>query len=172
MRTVTMDITKLGLTIGDTITIRLVNIMGGMLVDTSGYLLDSTITTTTTTFSIELLENEFIETDSIYKIILPSSLSFTFKVPFSQENIPHDMLALMRLGCTENIINEETRNLESGFVEKLDIYFAGNHPRFSKKQEDVVALYMYYADAILDTSSTIDIMKMMDEYLSTIKGDI
>jgi hypothetical protein len=37
-----------------------------------------------------------------------------------------------------------------------------------RTQKEVVNLYEYYANEIKDTTSTIDIMQMMDEYLATV----
>ncbi|MCX6076015.1 MAG: hypothetical protein NTW78_03920 [Campylobacterales bacterium] len=166
MRTVTLNIAKFGLVIGNTIKLQLINSVGGLLLSNSGYMLDSTTILDSKIFEIPLLENEHIDTLSNYKLTLPNNLNFLFKVPSSFENISHDMLSLMRIGCTKNIIDIDTKTLDSSFVEKLDIYFSGENPYFTKAQKDVVELYSYYADEILNTQSTIDIMQMMDMYLS------
>jgi len=172
MRTVTLDISKLGLVVGDAIKVQLVNSIGKLLLSSSGYMLDSTTITTANIFEISLLENEYIDSISNYKIILPSTISFTFKVPVSQENNPHDLLSLMRIGNTKDIINEDTKSLDSEFVKKLDLYFSGENPHFNKTQKNVVELYSYYADNVLKTTSTIDVMQLMDEYLFALVGEI
>ncbi len=171
MRTVTLNISKLGLVVGDVVKIQLINSVGRLLLSTSGYMHDSSTTLTSETFEVSLLENEHIDVISNYKIILPNSLYFIFQVPVSFENTPHDMLSLMRLGCVNGILDTHTKTLDAGFIEKLDLYFAGENPHFTKAQTDVVSLYAYYADEIFYTTSTIDIMQMMDSYLSTIKGE-
>ena len=172
MRRVTLVIKKLGLVVGDTIDIKLINSVGGLLLSNSGYMLDKEVTLSSELFYFYFLENEHIDSLSSYQITLPSSLIFTFKVPVSNTNIPHDILSLLRLGCTKGIIDTTSKTLDIDFVKKLDIYFTGGNPYFTSTQRDVVALYDYYADEVIDTNSTIDVMQMMDEYLATIKATI
>lgn len=171
MRTVTLDISKFGLIVGDTIKLQLINSVGGICASKSGYTLDATIVLDSTTFEIELLESEYIDMISFYQITLPNTLKFNFTVPSSFENTPHDLLSLLQLACYKGIINIEENKLEESFVEKLDLFFTGENPHFTNTQKDVVNLYIYYADKVIDTTSTIDIMQMMDEYLATLIGE-
>lgn len=171
MREVTLDIAKLGLIVGDAIKLQLVNSVGNVCMASSGYFLDTAITLSSTIFTIELLENEFVNMRSSYKLTLSNGISFNFNVPYSAQNSPHDLLSLLQLGCYEGIIDKAKNSLDENFVQKLDLYFSGENPHFSKTELDVVRLYEYYANEVIDTTSTIDIMQMMDEYLATIAGD-
>lgn len=171
MREVTLDIAKLGLIVGDVLKIQLIDSVGNVCIANSGYMLDTPITLSSTTLSVELLESSYINMLSFYKITLPSGLKFKFNVPFSFEGTPHDMLSLLQLGCYEGIIDKANSTLSENFVAKLDLYFSGENPYFTKTELDVVRLYEYYANEVIDTTSTIDIMQMMDEYLATIIGE-
>ena len=171
MREVTLNIAKLGLNVGDIIRLQLINSVGGACMSSSGYFLDLSATIQSTIFTIELLENEFVNMLSSYKFTLPNGISFNFSVPFSLQNTPHDMLSLLQLGCYEGIIDKAKNSLDENFVQKLDLYFSGENPYFTKTELDVVRLYEYYADEVIDTTSTIDIMQMIDEYLATITGE-
>lgn len=171
MREVTLDIAKLGLIVGDVLKIQLIDSVGNACMASTGYKLDTTLTLSTTTLTTELLENSYINMLSFYRITLPSGLKFKFSVPFSLEGTPHDMLSLLQLGCYEGIIDKANGTLTENFVEKLNLYFSGENPHFTKTELDIVRLYEYYANEIYGTPSTIDIMQMMDEYLATIIGE-
>jgi len=171
MREVTLNIAKLGLNVGDVIKLQLINSVGGACMSSSGYFLDLTATLQSTTFTIDLLENEFVNMCSSYKLTLPNGISFNFSVLYSAQNSPHDLLSLLQLGCYGGIIDKAKNSLDENFVQKLDLYFSGENPHFTKTELDVVRLYEYYANEIIDTTSTIDIMQMMDEYLATITGE-
>lgn len=168
MREVTLTISKLGLHVGDVIKLKLIDSVGNACMSSSGYSLDSTVTLSTAIFTTELLENSYINKKSTYQIMLPSGVKFNFSVPYSLQNRPHDMLSLLQLGCYEGIINRANNSLDENFIQKLDLYFSGENPHFTQTELDVVRLYEYYADEIVETVSTIDIMQMMDEYLATI----
>jgi len=169
MRNVTLVIEKLGLNVGDTIDITLVNSVGNLLLSNSGYMLDEKITLSSETFEIDILENEHIDSISSYQITLANNLSFTFNVPISKNNIPHDLLSLLRIGCVSEVIDKYTKELDSDFVKKINLYFTGENPYFSDTQKDVIKLYEYYADEIIDTDSTIDVIQMIDNSLAKIK---
>lgn len=171
MREVTLTISKLGLNVGDVIRLRLIDSVGSACMSSSGYSLDSTVTLSAATFTTELLENSHINKTTTYQIMLPSGVKFNFLVPYSLQNRPHDMLSLLQLGCYEGIIDKENNKLDENFVQKLDLYFMGKNPYFTQTELDVVRLYEYYANEVIETTSTIDIMQMMDEYLATIIGE-
>jgi hypothetical protein len=122
MRTVTLDITKFGLIVGDTINIQLINSVGNICTSNSGYSLDATIVLDNTIFTIELLESEFINILSSYQLTLPNTLKFNFTVPYSFKNTPHDLLSLLKFACYKGIINVENKKIEESYVEKLEIY--------------------------------------------------
>lgn len=170
MREVTLTIAKLGLIVGDVIKLQLINSVGAPCMSSDGYSLDLDITLTSDTFSITIHENEHINMLTFYKLTLPSGMKFNFSVPYSFENIAHDLLSLLQLGCYEGIINKSNNTLDERFVQKLDNYFTGENAHFSKTELDVVRLYEYYASEVISTSSTVDVFKMMDEYLATITG--
>lgn len=171
MREVTLEIAKLGLNVGDVVKLKLIDSVGNACMSSSGYSLDITTTLLSANFSIELLENKYINKITSYQIILPSGIKFNFTVPYSLQNAPHDMLSLLQLGCYEGIIDRANKSLDENFIQKLELHFMGKNPRFTKTELDVVRLYEYYANEVIDTTSTIDIMQMMDAYLATITGE-
>lgn len=171
MREVTLTIAKLGLIVGNVIKIQLINSIGNPCMLSSGYSLNTDITLSSEILTLELLENEHNNNDiAIYQIILPTAIKFNFSVPYSFENTPHDLLSLLQLGCYENIINKYDNKLDDKFVQKLENYFIGENPHFTKTELNIVRLYEYYANEVIDTTSTIDILKMMDAYIATITG--
>lgn len=171
MRKVAFPIAKLNVIIGDKITIKLVDSVGKDAVSTFGYSCNKEITVANAIEEIELLENEFIPFLTNYKLILASELEFTFRVPSSTETTSHDLISLLNIGCVYGIIDIYERRLDDKFVEKLNLYFTGENPHFTPPQKDVVALYEYYANEVINTTYTIDVIQMMDEYLSTLKGE-
>jgi len=168
MRVVMFDISKFGLNVDDEIEINLIDSVGNLLTTSSGYSLNKKIILTEELQKIELQESEYIDVLHFYKIKLPNESSFIFNVPFNSEKKPHDLISLFKLACYKGIINQEEKSLSRKFTNKLDIYFTGKNPHFTNPESEVVRLYEYYADEIKETTSTIDIMKMMDEYLSTL----
>lgn len=172
MRKVALAIAKLGINVGNKITIKLVDSVGKNTTSTFGYTCNQEITVANAIEEIELLENEFIPHLTNYKIILQSGLEFTFTVPYSTENpTPHDLISLLSIGCVYGIIDTNERRLDDKFVEKINLYFTGENPHFTDAQKDVMNLYEYYANEVIDTTYTIDVIQMMDEYLSTLKGE-
>lgn len=171
MRKVALKLESLGIAIGDTITVKLVDSVGKDTMSTFGYSCNKVIITANPNEEIELLENEFIPHITNYKLILKSGLEFTFNVPCSAENLhPHDLISLLNIGCVYGIIDSNDRKLDDGFIEKLNLYFTGENPHFTEAQSDVVRLYEYYADNVIHTPYTIDVIWMMDSYLSSLKG--
>lgn len=170
MRKIQLSVSKLGMSIGDTFTVRLVDTVGKPLISTIGYSFDSVLTANTEIMEIELLENDLIPGISNYKIILQSGLNFTFKVPLSDNTTPHELMSLLSIGCVYGVIDIDGNRLDDRFLEKLDLFFSGENPNFSAAQHDVVRMYQRYADEVYGTTATIDVMQMMDEYLSTLKG--
>ncbi|MBE0498588.1 MAG: hypothetical protein IBX43_05025 [Campylobacterales bacterium] len=168
MRKVTLNIASLSLVAGDTITLKLINSVGSPCYSRSGYTIDQSFVLAADVFEVELKETDLVGIVSSYQLTLPSGLKFNFTVPPSLENIPHELLSLTRLACYADIINQNTKQLDSEFIKQLDLYFTGENPRFSSVQRDLVELYEYYADTVHATPSTIDIMQMMDEYLATL----
>lgn len=171
MRKVALAIAELNVNVGDKITIKLVDSVGKDAVSNFGHTYNKEITVANAIEEIELLENEFIPLLTNYKLILASGLEFTFRVPYSVDVTPHDLISLLNIGCVYGIIDVYERRLDDQFVEKLNLYFAGENPHFTPSQKDVVALYEYYANEVINTTYTIDVIQMMDEYLSTLKGE-
>ena len=171
MRTVALDISKFRLNVGDTINIKLIDSVGNDCISSNGYFLNEDIVLDDSVFSIELLENENINIITNYKLTLPSKLHFNFQVPYSQNDTVHDLLSLLRIGCISEVIDKHTKQLDSKFVEKLNLFFTGENPHFSAMQKEVVKLYEYYADEIIEEERTIDVIEMIDNYLATILGD-
>jgi len=170
MRRVSLAITKLGLSVDDVVKLQLVDTIGNLMVSSTGYSLDESITLTTDTFEYNLLESEDINQISYYKLTLPNLLEFNFTLPYSFENATHDLLSLLSIGCFAGIVSRDGNDtrLDDEFLEKLNLYFTGENPHFNNTERDLVKLYEYYADEVKDTANTIDVMQMMDEYLATL----
>ncbi len=168
MRKVQLTASKLGLIVGDSLSVRLVDTVGNKLVSPMGYLFDETITVSSNVVELELMENDLIPGISNYKLTLPSGLNFNFKVPVSDTTVPHELTSLLSIGCVYGVIDIDGGRLDERFVQKLDLFFSGENPHFSDAQKDVVRLYTYYADSVYGGTSTIDVMRMMDEYLASI----
>ena len=173
MRMVSLQIAKLGLSVGDVIKIQLVDSVGNIMVSSTGYALDAEITLDDEIFLYNLQDNDAVNRLSHYRLTLPNLLTFTFTVPYSYENTNHDLLSLLNIGCFHGIIIKigNTIELDKIFLEKLDLYFTGENPHFSPAQKDLVTLYEYYADEVLETTTTIDIMQLMDNYLATLGNE-
>jgi len=163
MRKVVLNISKLGLVIGNIVNIKLIDSVGNIYVSPSGYAKDLNITLSADLLEIDLLENELIPYLTNYKITLPNALHFNFKVPLSHKALveSHDLLSLLSLGCVYGIIDQGSNSLDAGFIEKLNLYFTGENPHFSATQKDVVRLYEYYADEVIATNYTIDVIELI-----------
>jgi hypothetical protein len=173
MRKVVLNIAKLGLVAGNVIKIQLVNSVGAVTISPMGYSFDSSFTLSSALFEVDLLENEAIPTLSSYKITLPNTLSFTFNVPFSYNYTePHDLVSLLNIGCVHGLIDQDTKTLDEDFVSKINLYFTGENPHFSEVQKNIMKLYEYYANEVIDTTYTIDVIELMDAYLSTLIREI
>lgn len=175
MRDVTLGISLIGLNVGDVIKLELVDSMGNLCTRASdGYGVDETITLSNTVFSKTLLENEAMDVLSHYKITLENGIYYNFELRLSDSSsAPHDLYSLLQFGCVASIINKYTKKLENSFLKKLDVYFSGGNAHFNVREQDVVTLYEYYADNVISTTSTIDVIRLMDAYLSTLQtGDI
>jgi len=175
LRDVALDISLIGLNVGDGVTLTLVDSMGNQYTRSSdGYTINETITLDSPLFTKELLENEALEALTHYKLTLESGIYYNFELHLSDSSKePHDLYPLLSFGCIASILNKYTQKLENDFVKKLDIYFSGGEPHFNVRQQDVVTLYEYYANSVIDTNYTIDIIRIIDEYLSTLQeGDI
>lgn len=168
MRSVVLDIAKLGLVVGDEIGIELVNSLGQSHTTDDGYSFSLSVVLDSTTFTVELLENSLILSDTHYKLTLPSSIYFNFKLDENIDNTPHDLYSLLQIGCVKSVVytHRDPLELNAEFVEKLNLYFTGENPHFSIPQQDIVDLYEYYADVVKDSTSTIDIIRKIDELLA------
>ena len=164
MRVVSLQISKLFLSVNDKIRIQLVNSVGDVLVSRAGYYVDVEHTLDSDIFEIPLKENEHIEVLSTYKLIIENGVEFNFTVPYSFDAKPHDLFSLLNIGCFKNMVNAD-------FAKKLELYFTSQEPHFTNKERYLVELYEYYADEVIDGTSTIDIARAMDEYLATIKEE-
>lgn len=171
MRNVTLDITALNLSIYNVINIVLIDSVGNPCIANNGFTINATITLESNTFNIDLLPNAHVGRVSSYQLTLPSTMKLLFTVPENIDGTPHELLSLCRLGCVRGIINIHNQTLDVEFIEKLDLYLSGDNPYFTASQKAVVELYEYYADHVYETASTIDVMRMMDEYLATILGE-
>jgi len=168
MRSVSLNISKIGLSVGDTFKLKLVNSVGKLCTTASGYSLDEEITLTDAIFTKELLENSTIPIKTFYKITFIDTTSFLFTVPENPTSISHDMFSLLKIGCFKEILREADNIVDDSFIKKLDMYFMGNNPHFRELELSVLEMYEYYANEVEQTESTIDSMMFLDEYLSTI----
>ena len=167
MRDVTLDISLIGLVVGDIVKLQLVDSMGNAYLR-GGYSIDESITLDTNTFTKNLLENEALGALTHYKLTLASGVYYNFTLPANTSNKAHDLYPLLKFGCVDSVMN--AGKLDKNFLKKLDVYFSGGDAHFNVRQHDVVTLYEYYANNIIGTSSTstIDIMEKMDIYLSKV----
>lgn len=164
MRAVTLTIAKLGLSIGNTINIKLVNVVGKEL-STQDFVLS------TATFSTSFSENDTMAFQTYYKLTIPNGLSFNFSIPTLSSNEAHDLYSLLKISYYKGIIkiyDDDSIELDTRFITKLNLYFTGKNPHFTLVEQNIIYLYKYYADEVLDTISTIDIMMKIDEYLAKI----
>ena len=173
MRRVSLDISKLGLIVGDVIKLQLTDSVGKLMTSTVGFSLDVSITLDNNIFTYDLLESNNVNRISYYKLTLPNLLTFNFTLPSCIDGKPHDLLSLLSIGCFRDIIQIDGNavKLDCKFIEKLNLYFTGENPHFNSTEYDLVKLYEYYAENVIDSISTIDIIKLMDIYLSTIKKE-
>ncbi len=163
MRTVYAKLDSLGLSAGDEVTIHLCNSVGISV--NALFSLPSIVVCDDSLFRVSLLENKKIQFESYYKLTLPSELHFTFRVPVSFENRPHELTSLMKMGCHSQTVTQE--GLHPDFIEKLDFYFIGKESHFTNAQQDLVDMYIFYANSVVDDDiGTIDIVQKMDEYLA------
>lgn len=172
MRTVSANISKLGLNINDTIKVQLLNSIGKPCLSNDGYFYHKDIVITSDTLKLTLKENDTISSKSFYKITTNNGVEFSFELLSSafDTNPTHDLISLLKIGCFENIVylKNNEKLLNSTFLKKLELYFTGENPHFTNTEKALVDLYEYYADEVIETDSTIDIIQMMDEYLGTL----
>lgn len=171
MREIVLDIAKLGLNVADEINITLVDSVGNKYITDDGYSLDKNYVISNPIFKTLLYENDLISSDTHYKLSIPSSLTFNFKLNKDIENISHDLYYLLKMGCVKSIFDTSspTLQLDKKFVENLNRYFTGEIPHFTSTQQAVVDMYEYYANEIIDTQRTIDVLKLIDNLLSQLK---
>jgi hypothetical protein len=171
MRIVSCPISKLGLVVGDVVNVVLLNSVGTPLLSRRGFSMSSNVAIDSDILSLELLENDLIEQQSHYKLTLPNGLAFNFTIESTlTETIPHDLIYLLHAGCYYGIVKDTNGDVEldEKFLSKLDIYFSGENPFFTKTEQELVDLFIYYADEIKNSGSTIDLVKKIDAYLSTL----
>lgn len=169
MRKIYVDMENIGLSNGDVVTIELLNSVGLACTTESFFSLNAQYTISDSVLEVELLENDKIKTDTHYKITLPNESCFTFVLPSSSEddNPPHELTSLIKMGCFQNIVKDDVLNTE--FVEKLNLYFTGENPHFTHSEQSLVDMYIFYADKVFeDGLSTIDITELMDEHMARI----
>jgi hypothetical protein len=172
VRTVSANISKLGLNIGDTIKVQLLNSIGKPALSSDGYFYDKDISIDSDILSLTLKENDTIHTKTFYKITTQAGFEFSFEILTSllEDNPTHDLISLLYIGCFENIvyIKNNEKLLSDSFLQKLESYFTGENPHFTNAEKSLIDLYEYYADEVIGTDTTIDIIQMMDEYLATL----
>lgn len=168
MRKISLDASLLNLNSGDVINVELVDSVGNQCYAKNGFTIKEDFTISDSILELELLENIYVGKISSYKLTLATSLTFYFSVPYRVEEISHDFISLLQISCVKGIINQESKELDDDFVKKLNLYFTGKNPHFSATQKEVVMMYEYYADKVKDTPATVDVMEMMDSYLSSL----
>ncbi|MEA2017786.1 MAG: hypothetical protein U9N59_05000 [Campylobacterota bacterium] len=171
MRLIKTTINKLGLKIGDTVTLQLINSVGDIFMTSSGYSLDKKINIISDTLEFSIMETDKIDTISTYKLTLPSSNYFVFTIMSSTSTNPHELTSLFKIGCYDGVLNISNSKvtLLDTFAEKLNLYFLQKINNFTQTEMDIVNLYIYYADEIMQSNMTIDVSQMMDSYLFNLK---
>jgi len=173
LRKISLKVLNLGINVGDTINIQLVNLVGKPLITLDGYLLNENITIDSLIWEKELRENDTIQSDSSYKLTLPNGFVFNFTIKTTPTQKTIDLIGQLKISCYSDIIDMKNNEkvLSDNFIKKLDIYFTGENPYFTKTEQSLFDLYVYYADNIHESETTIDVVEILDEYLSNKKGE-
>lgn len=154
-----------GLKSGDIVTVHLLNSVG--MVSNLHYDIQEEVTCGSDALTFSVVENDKIAFESYYKITLPNTLTFTFTVQTSEQTVPHELKSLTTMGCFEELFKDE--KLIDSFTEKLELFFTGENPHFTTKEQRLFELYAFYADEVIsDGVATVDVATKMDTYLSSV----
>lgn len=165
MREVYAKLGQFGLNAGDSVKIHLLNSVGDVC--NMVYSINETVVCGDDSLRVSLLENERIPFESHYQITLPNTLSFTFHLPISSDNLLHDLMSLVRMGCYEEFFIDG--KLIPSFIEKLELFFTGENPHFTNKEQSLLNMYIFYADEVIDDGvATVDVALSMDDCLASI----
>jgi len=167
MRKVVLDITKLNLSIGDTIKISLVDIVGNVVYN--ALFSEKEFVLGTQLFECTLPENKTFRQKTYYKLTAANN-SFNFTVNERINAEPLDMFALLSLGCYENIISEDADGIkfDDAFLKKIDAHFNNEDAHFTRIEKNFITLYeYYYAQEIFQSGRTIDALELLDRYISS-----
>ena len=169
MRKIYLEVARLNLVNGDTVKIELLNSVGNPLTTNSAYSFSQDITIDSDVLELELLENTLIDSYSFYKLSISADIYFNFKLPHNDNNIPHELTSLLTIGCVKGVINmsQDVKKLDDDFVKKLEFYFTGENSHFTPTQREIVEIYEYYANNIIENNGlTIDVAEAIDMALS------
>ena len=171
MRTIRLDITKFGLSVGDIVNLQLIDSMGNQAMSNSGYTINENISLDTQVFEKELLESDKIYTLSSYKLTLPNKYTFKFRLPSDNDNMAHDLIALLMYSCFSQIIDYSNPNnpiINTNFVQRLDSLWSGNTEQFSANEETFINVFYHYANEVQVTDATVDIARALDVLLARV----
>jgi CO dehydrogenase/acetyl-CoA synthase beta subunit len=172
LRKVIASILDLGINVGETIDIKLVDIIGNdirTIYENKLVSFSKTITISNEIFEIELYENDKIKDYTRY-VLSVGGINFRFRVPTLKENTPHELCSLIQLAGNDSvctIINDEIV-FEKDFLDKLELEFTNKEPYFTENQRKIYNLYIFYSSFYQDLTLTSDMSKALDLTLSKI----
>jgi hypothetical protein len=171
MRTVASNIEDMGLEIGQSVTLQLVDSVGNVCNTPVGGMKDVTVEISGESITFDLVESDFIPMATHYRMTVPDGTKFLFRVPRSLDNeeTAHDLEALMRSGCVESVVDITEGTVSDSMLERFDDWLDGAPPDFSAAEMDMIGLYVYYADIVQLTTRTIDTMQKFDAFLASVE---
>ncbi len=172
MRKIFADASAFGLANGDTITITLLNKIGQELTTTYNNKLISfkkVIEIIDNKIEVELYENDKLPITSFYELNINSN-KFRFQLNSSDTNLTHEIVSLLQLGSNDGIayIHNDELIFEDDFIKKIELKLTNQEPYFTENQERVFNFFIFYADYVMNTGTTIDLENKLDEYLGSL----
>lgn len=172
MRKIFADASAFGLVNGDTITITLLNKIGQELTTTYNNKLISfkkAIEIIDNKIEVELYENDKLPINSFYELNINSN-KFRFQLNSSDTNLTHEIVSLLQLGSNDGIayIHNDELIFEDDFIKKIELKLTNQEPYFTENQERVFNFFVFYADYVMNTGTTIDLENKLDEYLGSL----
>lgn len=170
LRKVEANIDSLGLSIGDVVTITLLNVIGkpvSFIEDGKLISCNKQITIDNKILSLELWENDNSNSTTYYQLTV-NDINYNFTVPKGTGT--HDLMSLFQTICTDEVyyIFNGQISFETQFIEKIKKYFDGEEPYFTKNQKEVFEQFIYFADNVYGTDRTIDKIEMLNIYLGSL----
>jgi hypothetical protein len=170
LRTVQTDISNLALNLGDTVTLKLLDILGRdftFMQDGKLIKYDETITIDKEVLSFELWENENSNSKTYYQLTI-NKINYKFTVP--KGNGVHELMSLFSIACNDDVsytVHGKTI-FEDDFIEKIKRYFNQYEPYFTANQKRAFDQFVFFANNVHDTDTTIDNAEALNKYLGSL----